>query len=151
MGEQLSRLVLLQRMISVGRAPAPRTRQIAHDIIYPPRQRNGTRLVAENWDRPCRSTPWPGLSLLNFRNRSPCCWESSNSSKIGSEVDMPAPGLTFHLPPEARLLYLLNLCAALQQLGNPACNTRTALVATARQAGEIPKRWEVGDFSKRLA
>jgi len=63
---------------------------------------------------------------------------------------MSAPGLTFHLPPEARLLYLLNLCAALQQLGNPACKTRTALVATARQAGEIPKRWEVGDFSNRL-
>lgn len=50
--EQLSRLVLLQRMISVSRAPGPRTRQIAHDIIYPPQQRNGTRLVAEDSGSP---------------------------------------------------------------------------------------------------
>ena len=63
---------------------------------------------------------------------------------------MPAPGLTFHLPPDARLRYLLNLCAALQQLGNPACKTRIALIARARQAAEIPKRQEVGDFAHRL-
>ena len=50
--EQLSRLVLLQRLISVSRAPAPRTRQIAHDIIYLPQQRDGTRLVAEDSGAP---------------------------------------------------------------------------------------------------
>ena len=50
--EQLSRLVLLQRLISVSRAPAPRTRQIAHDIIYLPELREGTRLVAEGSGSP---------------------------------------------------------------------------------------------------
>lgn len=45
--EQLSRLVLLQRLISVGRVPALRTRQSANDSIYLPEQRKDTRRIAE--------------------------------------------------------------------------------------------------------